>query len=478
MLNLFRTFMNSKVGVIVTLAFLVLIAIAFAVSDVTSSGTFGGLTGGDRVAIVGDRKISMEELETSVRSEFDNARQRNPDLTMEQFLANDGLEDTISSMLDRAALAEFGREQGLRAGGRLVDSEIVKIPAFAGPDGKFSEDAYRSALAQRGLTDTAVRDDIQNGLFVRQVITPVLVPGPLPAPLVKRYAALLRERRRGQVGLLLSDAYAPKGDPTEAQLTAYYNEHRASYMRPERRVIRYASFGGEQLKNVPAPTDAEIAARYNRDAVLYAASEKRRLTQLVLPTEAAAKAILAEVAKGKSLDVAAREKGLATTSVGPIAREALATQSSTLVAQAAFGTAQGKISQPARGGLGYYLMRVDGLESTPGRSLAQARGEIVEKLAVEKRNAALADYTARIEEEFENGASLADIAKELGLTIENYAGACRHRCGLRQPEPEGPGNSRPRAADRVRNGRRRAAVGGNRSWQDLPDLRCQRCSNT
>lgn len=419
MLTFFRTFMNSKVGVIVTLAFLALIAVAFAVSDVTSSGTFTGLSSGDQVAVVGDRKISMDELETSVRSDYDAARQRNPTLTMEAFLAGGGLEATISRMLDRTALAEFGREHGLRAGGRLVDSEIVKIPAFAGNDGKFSEDAYKAILAQRGLTDGQVRDDISAGLFVRQVVTSAMVPGPQPLSQVKRYAELWKARRHGEIGLLLSDAYAPKGDPTAAQLQAYYDAHRAAYMRPERRVIRYASFGADAVKNVPPPTEAEIAARYNRDSSLYAASEKRRLSQLVLPTEAAAKAILADVAKGKSLDAAAREKGLAVASIGPLDKAALGSQTSALVAQAVFATAQGQISQPARGGLGFYLMRVDAIEKTTGRSLAQARAEIVPVLTEEKRTAALADLTARVEEEFDNGANLPDVAKELGLTIES-----------------------------------------------------------
>ncbi|MBS1239375.1 MAG: ppiD [Proteobacteria bacterium] len=419
MLQLFRTFMNSKVGVIITLAVLVIIALAFALGDVMSNGGPGGLSGGDRVAVVGDRKIGSDELEAAARSEFDNFREQNPTATMESFVAAGGLEDTVARMLDRSALSEFGSKYGLRAGGRLVDSEIVKIPAFAGADGKFDEDTYRGILRQRGLTDGQVREDFSSGLFVRQLITPVTVPGSMPQPLVKRYVALLRERRHGEIGLLLSDAFAPKGDPSEAQLNAFYKEHRAAYMRPERRVIRYATFGADTLKTIPQPTEAEIAARYNANSAIYSENEKRRLTQLVVPTDAAARAILAEVAKGKSLDAAAREKGLAVTTVGPIAKDALTSQASSAVAQAAFTTAQGKLSQPARGGLGYYIMRVDAVERSAGRSLAQVRGEIVGQLMIEKRNAAIIDLGARVEEEFDNGSSLADVAKELGLKIES-----------------------------------------------------------
>ena len=418
MLHLFRSFMNSKVGVTITLAFLVVIAVAFAVGDVTSTGTFTGLSSSNQVAVVGKRKISMDELETATRSAFDNARQQNPTLTMEAFVAAGGLDRALDNLLQATAVSEYARQNGLHVGDRLSDSELVKVPAFAGVDGKFSEDAYRAFLRQRGLTDDQVREDIANALYWRQTVDPVLVPGGLPDPLVKRYIGLITARRHGEIGLLTSDAYAPKGAPTDAQLSAFYNEHRAAYMRPERRVIQYAAFGGEALKNVPAPTDAEIAARYSRDSALYAASEKRSLSQLVLPTEAAAKAIAAEVAKGKSLAAAAGEKGLAVAAITPVEKTALATQTSPAVANAVFAAGQGQLTAPVRGGLGWYLMRVEAIQKSPARSLDQVRGEITSQLAVEKRNAALADMTARIEEEFDNGSSLADVAKELGIKIE------------------------------------------------------------
>lgn len=418
MLHFFRSFMNSKVGVIITLAFLVVIAIAFAVGDVTSTGTFTGLSSSNQVAVVGKRKISMDELETATRSAFDNARQNNPTLTMAQFVAGGGLDQTLDNLLQATAVSEYAQQNGLHVGGRLSDSELVKVPVFAGVDGKFSEDAYRAFLQQRGLTDGQVREDIANALYWRQTIDPVLAPGGLPDPLVKRYIALLTARRHGEIGLLTSDAYAPKEDPTDAQLNAFYNRNRTAYLRPERRVIQYAAFGGEALKNVPAPTEAEIAARFSRDSALYTASEKRSLSQLVLPTEAAAKAIAAEVAKGKSLAAAAGEKGLAVAAITPVEKTALATQTSPAVANAVFAAGQGQLTAPTRGGLGWYLMRVEAIQKTPARTLDQVRGEITSQLAVEKRNAALADMTARIEEEFDNGSSLADVAKELGIKIE------------------------------------------------------------
>jgi len=174
------------------------------------------------------------------------------------------------------------------------------------------------------------------------------------------------------------------------------------------------------LKTVPAPTEAEIAARYNANRAKYEASESRRISQLILPTEAAAKAALAEAA-GKSLDAVAATKGLSVAKLAPLTQRALASQSSQAVADAAFAAPQGKVLGPIRAPLGWVLVRVDAIEGKAGKTLDQARAELVAELAVEKRRAALTDFSAGIEDEFDNGSTLGDVAKELGLTLTETA---------------------------------------------------------
>jgi len=419
MIQLFRNFFKSKLGIGITLAFLGLIAFAFASMDISSSGTFGGIAGGDRVAVVGDERIDASELSMNLTNALDQARESNPTITMQALLARGGLEDVLTQLIDRTALAEFARRHGMRAGDRMVDRQILQNFPFREPTGGFDEAAFRAALAQRGLSEAAVRQDLAMGLLARQLLTPIGFSPVMPESFGRRYAALLRERREGAIALLPSTAFAPQGTPTAAQLQAYYQANSAQFIRPERRVIRYAAFGEEALGELPAPTEAQIAARYQRDRTQYAASEERTFTQLVVPTQDAARAILAEVNGGKALDAAAREKGLATTQVGPIARAAFANATSAAVAQAAFGGAQGALAQPARGGLGWYVLRVDAIDRQPARTLAQVRGEIAAALAEEQRRAALADLTARIEEEFDEGRSLAEVAEELDVEISS-----------------------------------------------------------
>ncbi len=418
MIQFIRKFFDSKFGIPVTLGYLALIAVAFASADISGTGTFGGLSGGDRVAVVGDEKIGAADLSRSASNALDQVRQQNPSLSMQAFLAQGGLDEVLTQLIDRTAIAEFAQRLGLRAGDNLVNSEIIEISAFRGPDGNFSEEIYRAAIGQQGLTDAQVRADLGQGLLAQQILVPSAFGAKMPDKLVSQYAALLAESRQGAIGIVPSSVYAPTAPPSAAQLQTYYERNRSSYIRPERRVIRFATFDADAVAGSAEPTDAAIAARYERDRARFAASESRRISQLIVPTQQAANALRQQVQGGQTLEAAAAQAGFQVAEIGPVSRQQLAAQTSAAVAQAAFAAADGTIAAPARSGLGWHVVRVDSIERTAGRTLAQAREEIAEALRAENRRRAIAELSASIEERLSDGESLSDIAREIGAELQ------------------------------------------------------------
>ena len=83
-----------------------------------------------------------------------------------------------------------------------------------------------------------------------------------------------------------------------------------------------------------------------------------------------------------------------------------------------FGAAKGTIAAPAKGGLGWYVVRVDGVTATPARSLDQVRDEIVTALRTEKRTRALAELASEVEQQVDEGNALSDIARSLKVEIQ------------------------------------------------------------
>ena len=421
MISIFRNFFSSKLGLGLTLGFLGLIAFAFASSDVANQATFGGVSGGDRVAVVGDEKIGNADFSRAVANGVDQVRQENPTITLPVFAAQGGFEEVLEQMIDRYAIGVYARKYGLRAGENLVNSEILDIPSFRGPDGNFSQQSFQESLRRLNMNEAMLRREIGDSLLARQIIVPGLSGAQMPQKFAMRYASLLRERREGSVAFIPSASFAPDGDPTEQQLSAYYEENRDDYIRPERRVIRYAMFGFENLDTDVTPTDEEIAARYERDRALYATSEDRTITQLIVPTKDSANSIRDRVNGGASFASVAREAGFSTTQIGPINKEDYGNQASDAVATAVFAASRGQIAQPARSSLGWHVVRVDNVTSIAGRSLANVTPEIREQLLQEKRAFALADLSARIEEQVDSGVALSQVAQELEVEISSTA---------------------------------------------------------
>ncbi len=418
MISFFRRIFQSKIGLAITFAFIALIALAFASSDVANQATFGGVAGGDRIAVVGDERIDTSELVQLANSALQQVREQQPTTTMPMFIEQDGLEEVLSQLIDRYAIGGYAEKYGLRAGDNLVNSEILSIPAFRGPSGEFDDAIYQNALRSQNLTDAILRRDLSDGLLAQQLLVPALATPQVPSGIARRYTALLRERRQGSIALIPSTSFAPEGDPTEEQLAAFYEENRGRYIEPERRTLRYATFSEEDINARIEPTAAEIAQRFERDADQYAALETRSITSFFVPTQEAANAIRDQVRSGTSLEAAAQSAGFSVSSSEGQSESALASATSSAVATAVFAAQEGQVAEPARSALGWYVARVDDVVSTPARTLAQVTPEITEQLTIEKRAAALSDFSARIEEQVDDGTSLTDVAEEFGLNIE------------------------------------------------------------
>lgn len=418
MINFIRSFFQSKIGIGVTLAFLVLIALAFASADVSTTGTFGGLSGTNNVAVVGDEEVTSAELRQSAENAFRQVQQNEPTLSLEVFIEEGGLGQVLDTLLDRVSISEFGRMLGLRAGDNLINSEIQMIPAFRGADGNFSQELYRTTIQQQGLTDQIVREDLTDGLIARQVLIPAVFGAKLPDSIVRRYATQLRERREGSIALVPSELFVPENDPTDKQLQAYYRENRTEFVRPERRRVRYAVFGAETLGDRIQPTQAEIRQRYEQNRDLYRASEERTFTQLIVPTRQAAESFKSRIEGGASIDSVASDAGLESSEIGPIVREDYAQQANSTVAEAVFAADEGDVAEIARSPLGFHVVRIDDVTRIAARSLEQARPEIEQALRNEKQRRALNEFASEIENRVNGGESFRQVADALDLETE------------------------------------------------------------
>lgn len=420
MLQFFRRFLGSKAGAFIALAFLAIIAVAFAAGDITGNGGFSALTGGTggNAAKAGSSTLSSSEVQSRVQRVFEQERRNNPGLQIGTFLSQNAVEQIFDQLVAGITVNEFGDDQGMTVSKRMIDAQIAAIPAFQDASGSFSQDLFRQLLSQQGVSEKALRDDIARELMGKQLVGPASLGVSLPDSLVLPYASLLLETRKGKVAAVPAEAFIPKGDPTDAQIKSYYATNAAKFTVPEQRRLRYAVIDASRFAGAAQPTDAEVAAYYSQNKAQYAASETRTLEQIIVPTQASAQGLLDQVKGGKTMAAVAQGAGVAVATLEKKSRDALTREASAAVAQAAFAAQEGAAIGPFRTGLGWAVVRVSGIERTAEKSLDAVRASIADTLRGQKEQRLLSDFTGKIEDQVAQGATFDEAVKDNALTVE------------------------------------------------------------
>ncbi len=416
MITAIRRMFSSTIGKFVALAFIGLIGVLFALSDVTGNSTFGGI-GDANVAKVGNEEIGVGQLRDRVDQAFRQAQRSQPGLTKAVFVESGGLDQVLNQLVEGLAFEQFAGKLGFGVSKRLIDGRIADLPVFAGVTGTFDQKVFENFLRQNGMTETQLRSELRQQLLLEQIAAPIASMPRVAPGMAQPYAALLMEQRRGQATFIPSSPFAPTADPGDAALKAYMTQNAAKFTVPERRVIQYAAFD-RATAPVPAVTDAEIAKVYKDNAARFAASETRRFAQVILPDQAAANALAAKVRGGATLAAAAQAAGLSASTTGDLTQSAYAATSTAAAAKAAFTAKRGDLIGPIQTGLGWSVARVEDVTTRAAKSQAEASEEIRAELANNKANETIVDYYNAIQDAVNSGAAIEEIAADRKLQLQ------------------------------------------------------------
>lgn len=417
MLTFFRRALSSWIVV----GLLAVVMLAFIVTGVGTPGGLGNLAGGpgaNMVATVGGEQVPAEDVARRAQLQLQQARQQQPDLDMASFVKlSGGVQAIVQQYLTGRMLEVWARKHGITASDRLIDGEIASIPAFQGPTGQIDERAMQAILAQQHMTLAGLRDGMRGDLIRRQLLVPLGAAIKPPTGLIEPYARLFTNQRQGLIGLVPARPDQVPA-PTDADIAAWYKAHIARYSLPERRAIRYAPVGLDDV-SVPAPTDAEIAAQYQKDAGKYQASETRTLSQVILPAEAAAKALEAKVAGGTPFAKAAADAGFqaADIALGKLAKPDFARIANPAIADAAFAAKQGATLPPMKSSLGWHVVHIDAIEKVPARSLAEVRPSIADALIRQRKIDALSNLGQKMQDALDDGSTFDEVVKANRLKV-------------------------------------------------------------
>lgn len=419
MLKLMRNFVTSWLG----MAVLALAVGAMAIVFGQAGPSGGGSTEKAAVlATVGDNAITDRQYISAVDRVVARERETTPGLNNAQFLGSGGGDMVLQQMIVSQALSAFADSNGMTVSKRLVDGEIASIPAFQ-QNGQFNEDLFRRVIAEQNISEAELRTSIAQDLIRRQLLQPLTAGAALPAAVVEGYARMLLEQRKGEILPIPSALMKDPGTPTDAQLQAFHDAHKAEYTIPERRSFRYAEISSDKLAAKAAPSADEVRKYYDSHPGEFGGLETRDVQQIVLPDAKTARAFVAKVRAGTSFAAAAKAQGFDARdiAVGVLSRDELAKQLDEAAAKAAFRLDAGAVSDPVKSDFGERVLFVRAIHAPRVQPFAVVEKRIAAQLREARLKDLLADTVNDAEDRLDEGQSLADVAKSLGLSVVTEA---------------------------------------------------------
>jgi len=364
----------------------------------------------------GDREVSQPQF----RQVIDNLNERNAQMTGQRFTMSELVESgqhlqVLESLAGEESLFAWAWRVGLRPARELVAAQLRQQQAFFDPvTGQFSEEAMIRALGEAGMTPALYEDTLRHQIAAEHYVAGAAAGLRLPRVYGAVAAAYAGETRNGRWILLSPSDIRDVPSPTDEQLTTLLNELADQVREPEFRTVTMVRFTPSLAAADIQVADEAIQDRFNFQRDSLGTPETRSFVTLTAANAQAAQTIVRRLRAGE--DPAAVASSLSIEPVAYASQPRSAVPDAR-VAQAAFGLAQGAVSDPVQGELGLVVIKVTGIAAGREATLAEHREEIEAALRMEQARVRVTEMVERYVTLREGGASLRDAADQVGGVV-------------------------------------------------------------
>ena len=415
MRNLAKTFLAK-----VLLALLVVAFGVWGVSGIAGSAFDSALSltgwGPKDLAQVGSVTINGDEYTKNLQRQIKSiSAQSGQSLTMEDARKFGLDKQVLDNMISQAAVGTTARKLKLAVAKQVIDNEIVSTKSFQDTTGKFDQIAFQRALDNAGMTipgyyamqtqmhsDAAILDAASGGM-------------PLPAALgtaLGQYAGETRDVKYFDVTATEADITKP----TDADIDAQYKKTPEAYTAPEYRSAAVLSVDAATLAARQTAAPEEVQAAYDRDKASFATPESRDIVELTFQSLDAAKKARDRIQGGEDIIKVAAEMGFKEDEVslkGKVKGDFLDPK----IAEAAFSTPEGQVSEPVQGKLATALLKP--LKVVPAKepTLEDVKDKVTAAVQHTKAKEQLQKIYEQVEDARGQSMKFEDIAKRAGIAL-------------------------------------------------------------
>jgi peptidyl-prolyl cis-trans isomerase D len=412
---------------LVVLAFIIFYIPSF-LNDPTAVGVGAAPT--EVIAEVEGRSVTAGQFQQRYNSQIQAYRSAYGAGLSDQLLRQLGIEQQILQQMvdEQAALVEAERH-GIRVSDEELAQQIFAIPGLQ-ENGRFvGEQRYEQILRSQipPMTKATFEETLRRSLMIDKLRAALTDWMTVSNADVEREFRQRNEKAKLQVVALTADAFRSQVNVSDADVSSYFDTHKAEYRVGEQRKVRMLLLDRDQAFARTGMTPTEVQSYYNGNITQYQTPEQVRASHILLNTagkdEAAVRkqaedilqqvkagADFAELAKKYSEDEGSKPNGgdLDYFSRGRMVPEFEA---------AAFALEVGQVSDIVKSQFGFHIIKVVDKKPAVTRSLDEVRPQIEEQLKRQRADQQIATRATELAAGISNTADLDRVARENGLMV-------------------------------------------------------------
>ncbi|MEI6333511.1 MAG: SurA N-terminal domain-containing protein [Methylococcaceae bacterium] len=374
------------------------------------------------VASVGDKDFYQRDVNKAYEQYSQNLQGLGVD---EQAIKAQALQKLIKDEV----LLQYVHAEGLVVTDDEARDFIKGLPYFQ-VDGKFSDKQFKSLLSSQRISSAEFVSRIKNALIMEQFQHSIVDSSFATQYDVESFFKIQNQLR--DVDYVTVPVQALKEQPTDEEISAYYQQHQDLYSTPEQVSVESVALSLEEIAKKVVVTDEKLKAFYEEQKDQFTTPERRKISHIlfmvndkITEKQALEKALKAKqdlaskdfsaLAAEVSDDKLTAKKGgdLGLFNVG-VMEKAFEESASTLKL--------GEVSNPVRSAFGYHLIKVTELVPGDIKSFDSVKNEVT--LAYQKAQAENAFYEAGqklTEMSYEHPDNLQTVADGLNVSVQKSA---------------------------------------------------------
>ena len=418
---------STWLGKAVMAAVMGVIAISFAIWGI--GDIFRGF-GRNAVATIGGTEISIEQFRQFYNDRLQQlGRQAGRPITPDEARARGLDRQLLAQLVAETTIDEQAKQLRLGIDSAEIAKRITSDPSFRGANGQFDRQRFEQIIRQAGFSESRFIEEQRRSMLRRQLAQSVT--GDLKVPATALAALNQYQNEKRQIEYVALEA-AQAGDvpaPTPEVLNKYFDERKTLFRAPEYRNITLLSLAPSDLAKPDAVTDTDAKAYFEQHKDSYGKPEKREVRQIVFQKPEEAADARERITKGAKFDDIAKERQLkeSDTDLGMVAKSDIIDPA---VADAAFSLKPGETSAPVKGRFGTVLLQVGKIEPGEEKTYEQVAAQIKREMAESRAKSDVGNLRDKIEDERAAGSTLAETAKKLGVKSVSIEAVDRSGRGL------------------------------------------------